>query len=409
MTHQSNAPLDIISTSCCIVGGGPAGVVLAYLLARAGIDTLLLEEHGDFDREFRGDTIHPSVMQIMDELGLANRLLELRHTKIRQLTLQTDGGPLPFVDFSLVPARFPYITMMPQQQFLEFMTGEAARFPSFHLTMGAVVRELVEEDGIIRGVRYRTAAGWREVRALLTVAADGRFSRVRHEAGLQPVQTSPPMDVLWFKVSRKPDDPEDAIGRFGRGHIVALLNRFDYWQVAYVIPKGTYKTLHDTGLDEFRKTVGELAPEIAGRLDEITDWRQVSLLSVESNRLPRWYRPGLLLIGDAAHTMSPVGGVGINYAIQDAVVTANVLVEPLRRGRLRLRDLAAVQRRRELPTRAIQALQSFVQRNVLAPTLQSSAPGRVPALLRILLRIPIVRSIPARIVGLGIVPVHVET
>jgi 2-polyprenyl-6-methoxyphenol hydroxylase-like FAD-dependent oxidoreductase len=404
---------DVKRTTCCIVGGGPGGAVLALLLARKGVEVMLLEAHPDFDREFRGDTIHPSVMEIMDELGLADRLLELRHTKIRSLTIQTAIGPFTPADFSRLKTRFPYITLMPQTSFLEFITGEAKRYPNFRLVMRAHVRELIEEDGVVRGVRYQGRDGPHEVRALLTVGADGRGSRVRRLAGFEPVKTSPPMDVLWFRLPRKEGDPEGAMGRLGRGHIAILLDRFDYWQAGYVIPKGTYPELRSAGIEMFRRSFGELIPEFAGRLEHLEDWRQVSLLSVESSRCPRWYRPGLLLIGDAAHVMSPVGGVGINYAIQDAVVAANVLAEPLKTAQSQLKDLdvrylAAVQRRREWPTRLIQGVQTLLQQRILALALGDDRPFTPPKLLRLLLRVPILRDLPARVIAFGFWPVHIK-
>jgi 2-polyprenyl-6-methoxyphenol hydroxylase-like FAD-dependent oxidoreductase len=398
------------------VGGGPGGAVLALLLARKGISVTLLEAHPDFDREFRGDTVHPSVMEIMDELGLADRLLELRHSKIRNFTLQTVAGPFTPVDLSRLNTKFPYITMMPQTSFLEFITTEAGRYPNFRLVMGARVQELAEEDEVIRGVRYQSrerdgSHSVHEVRAILTVGADGRGSRMRRLAGFEPIKTSPPMDVLWFKVPRKEGDPEGAMARFGRGHIAILLDRFDYWQAGYVIPKGTFPQLRHEGMETLRRDFAELIPDFADRVEHLKDWRQVSLLSVESSRCSRWYRPGLLLIGDAAHVMSPVGGVGINYAIQDAVVAANVLAGPLKDSQEHLKDLdtkylAAVQRRREWPTRIIQRFQALIQRAVLAPTLRSNEPFAPPAFLRLLLRVPILRAIPARIIAFGVWPVH---
>jgi 2-polyprenyl-6-methoxyphenol hydroxylase-like FAD-dependent oxidoreductase len=404
---------DVKRTTCCVVGGGPGGAVLALLLARKGVAVTLLEAHPDFEREFRGDTIHPSVMEMMDELGLADRLLELRHTKIRNLTIQTAVGPFTPVDFSRLKTRFPYITLMPQQSFLEFITEEAKRYPNFRLVMGAHVRELVEEDGVVRGVRYKRHDGTHEVRALLTVGADGRGSRVRRLAGFEPIKTSPPMDVLWFRLPRKEGDPEGAMGRLGRGHIGILLDRFDYWQAGYVIPKGTYPELRAAGIEALRRSFGELVPEFAGRLEHLEDWRQVSLLSVESSRCPRWYRPGLLLIGDAAHVMSPVGGVGINYAIQDAVVAANVLSKLLKTAHSQLRDLdvrylAAVQFRREWPTRLIQGVQSLLQQRILAPALGNDRPFTPPKLFRLLLRVPILRDLPARIIAFGVWPMRVR-
>lgn len=404
---------DVKRTTCCVVGGGPGGAVLALLLARRGVDVTLLEAHPDFDREFRGDTLHPSVMEIMDGLGLAERLLELRHSEVRSFTLQTVSGPFTPIDFSRLDTKYPYITIMPQKKFLEFITEEAARYPSFRLVMRARVRELVEEDGVVRGVRYEAEDGWHEVRAALTVGADGRGSRVRRLAGFEPEKTSPPMDVLWFKLRREESDPQGVIGRFGRGHIAIMLDRDDYWQAGYVIPKGTFPELRREGLATLQKEFAELIPEYADRVRHLEDWRQVSLLSVESSLCPRWYRPGLLLIGDAAHVMSPVGGVGINYAIQDAVVAANVLGGPLEESQRRLinvdtKYLAAVQRRRELPTRLIQRFQALIQQRVLAPTLRSNEPFSPPALLRLLSRLPVLRTIPARIVAFGFWPVRVR-
>jgi 2-polyprenyl-6-methoxyphenol hydroxylase-like FAD-dependent oxidoreductase len=386
---------------------------LALLLARKGVVVTLLEAHPDFDREFRGDTIHPSVMELMDELGLADRLLELRHTKIRNLTIQTAAGPFTPADFSRLKTRFPYITLMPQTSFLEFITEEAKRYPNFRLVMSAHVRELIEEDGVIRGVRFQGRDGAHEVHALLTVGADGRGSRVRRLAGFEPIKTSPPMDVLWFRLPRKEGDPEGAMGRLGRGHIAILLDRFDYWQAGYVIPKGTYPELRAAGIEALRRSFAGLIPEFADRLEHLEDWRQVSLLSVESSRCPKWYRPGLLLIGDAAHVMSPVGGVGINYAIQDAVVAANVLSGPLKAAQSQLKDLdvrylAAVQHQREWPTRLIQGAQALIQQRILAPALGDDRPFVPPKLLRLLLRVPILRDLPARIIAFGVWPVHIK-
>jgi 2-polyprenyl-6-methoxyphenol hydroxylase-like FAD-dependent oxidoreductase len=392
-------------TTCCIVGAGPAGAVLALLLARQGIPVLLLEAHADFEREFRGDTVHPSTLEILAELGLAERLLELPHRKIRQAQLTSD--PPLTISFEGLPTRFPFVAMMPQARFLEFITAEAARYPSYRLLMGATVRELIEEDGIVRGVRFQAQDGWHAVRALLTVGADGRFSRLRHLSGLPAMTSSPPMDVLWFRLSRRPGDPEGAVAKLGGGHLLVMFDRGDVWQVAYLVPKGGYRQVHAAGLPALRQTLVDLIPWLAGRVEtDLTDWKQTFLLSVESDRLVRWYRPGLLLIGDAAHTMSPVGGVGINYAIQDAVAAANLLSDGLLAGRLSLRQLAAVQRRRELPTRVIQAVQAQIQNRVLAPALEARRGG--PDLLPLLARFPFLRRLPPRIMGLGIRTEHVR-
>jgi 2-polyprenyl-6-methoxyphenol hydroxylase-like FAD-dependent oxidoreductase len=400
---------EVQETTCCIVGGGPAGAVLALLLARQNIPVMLLEAHMDFDREFRGDTIHPSVMEIMDEIGLADKLLQLSHTEMHHVSAQTPQGIVTVADFDLLKGRkYPYVTVMPQAEFLNFITEEAKRYPCFRQVMGAQVDELVEEDGVIRGVRYRGQDGWYEVRAALTVGADGRFSRIRKLAGFEPIKTSPPMDVLWFRLTRKPDDPEEPFGRFGDGMILVVINRFDYWQLGYVIPKGGYQQIRAAGLEWIRENVARIMPEFADRVDELKEWKQISVLSVESSRTPRWYRPGLLLIGDAAHVMSPVGGVGINYAIQDAVVAANVLSGRLKYGVVSQKDLAEVQRQRELPTKFIQRLQSFAQQAVLAPALKARQPFTIPRWVRVLLSIPFVRTIPARIVGYGLFPAHVK-
>jgi 2-polyprenyl-6-methoxyphenol hydroxylase-like FAD-dependent oxidoreductase len=377
-------------------------------LAREGVSVTLLEAHKDFDREFRGNTISPSAMEVMGELGLANRLLELRHAEIHRFTIQVAGSSTVFADFRRLKTRYPYVLMLPQTSFLELVVAEARRCPNFRLVMGARVKDLIEEDGVIRGVRYRSADGPREVRATLTVGADGRFSRVRRLAGLQPVEGSPPMDVFWFKLPREPNDPEDAgaVFRFGPGSLLVLMDHFDHWQVGYIIRKGGYRQLRAAGLPALRRSVAELAPELADRVGHLKDWKQGSLLSVESDRLSRWYREGLLLIGDAAHVASPVGGVGINLAIQDAVVAANVLAEPLRAGRLRSRHLRAVQRRRQWPTRLVQGAQVLAERWVVSGALASNETFGLPIFLRFLMRAPLLRDLFARLIAFGAWPVH---
>ena len=405
---SGRAIAETLETTCCIVGGGPAGAVLALILARQQIPVVLLEAHEDFERDFRGDTLHPSVLEILDELGLAERLHELRHSKIRSATFMTPAGALTVADFGRLRTRFPYIMMLPQAHFLEFLTNEAKRYPSFQLRMGARVEELIEEGGAVRGVRYEDAAGVHEVRALLTVGADGRNSRVRHLTGMEPVKTSPPMDVLWFRLPRKPEDPEGAVGRFSGGHGVAMLDRLDEWQVAYIILKGSFKAIRAAGLDAFRQSIKTIVPEFADRVTHLQEWKQVAMLSVESSRLRRWYQPGLLLVGDAAHVMSPVGGVGINYAIQDATVAANTLAGPLGEGRVELRHLREVQRKRMLPTRFIQAIQSFVQQRIIANALNTNQPIRIPGFVRLFLGTPLLRDLPARIIAFGLRRVHLK-
>ena len=394
---------------CCIAGGGPAGMMLGTLLARAGVDVLVLEKHADFLRDFRGDTIHPSTLEIMHELGWLDEFLQLPHQRVTELRALVGSLPVTIADFRHLPTRCKFIAFMPQWDFLNFLTLRAARYPGFRLWMRSEATDLVEESGRVVGVRVSTADGPREVRADLVVAADGRHSVLRERAGLAIEELGAPMDVLWFRLSRRPDDPSAAMGQFGAGRIFVVLNRGDYWQCGYVIAKGTLESIRARGMEAFREQVALASPWMRDRTTELRDWSDVSLLTVRVDRLLRWHRPGLLCIGDAAHAMSPVGGVGINLAIQDAVAAANLLAAPLAGRRVSVDDLDRIQRRREFPTRVIQRFQVIVQKRVIVPVLDAAGPPRPPLLLRLLLRLPGLPRIPARLIGLGIRPEHVRT
>ena len=393
-------------TRCVIAGAGPGGAMLALLLARRGVPVTLLEMHKDFDREFRGDTVHPSTLEILDQLGLAEKAHEIPHSKVYGPSLITSKGLFQPFDLRRLKSKFPYILMIPQARFLELLTGEAARYPQFRLQMGANVYDFIRENGSVRGVRYQTSRTDAEVRALLTVGADGRHSRVRRLAGFEPVKTSPPMDVLWFKLPKLGADMDAGTGLMGSfrgGRILVVLERFDHWQVAFVFPKGQYQRVKAAGIEALRHAIVELEPRFAEHVKTLQEWQQLKLLSVESSRCPRWHQPGLLLIGDAAHVMSPVGGVGINYAIQDAVVAANLLARPLLEKRLEPKHLAEVQRQREFPTRFIQGFQAMMQKRVLAPALASTQTAiHVPGLFRLLVRMPILRDLAPRLIGFGV-------
>ncbi len=402
---QQGKPHDIQATSCCIVGGGPAGAMLALLLARRGVSVTLLEMHKDFDRDFRGDTIHPSILEILDQIGLADKLHEIPHSKVTGPTLQFANGPFRPFNLGRLKTRFPYILMIPQSRFLEVVTREAAKYPQFELVMHAQVQHLLAENGAIAGVRYLGGDGEEhEIRAKLTIGADGRFSTVRRLAGFEPIKTAPPMDVLWFRLPKVPGEPEvtgGAFGGIGRGRIFIMLERNDYWQAGLVFPKGQYQALRAQGVEAIRKSLAETEPRFARHAESLTDWGQLSLLSVESSRCPLWHKPGVLVIGDAAHVMSPVGGVGINYAIQDAVVAADILTRPLKSGTVSEAHLAEIQRQREWPTRVIQRMQSIMQNNLMGRALQSMRPATVPWQLKLLFKIPIVRDIPSRLIAFG--------
>jgi 2-polyprenyl-6-methoxyphenol hydroxylase-like FAD-dependent oxidoreductase len=361
-------------------------MVLALLLVRQGVRVTVLEAHEDFDRKFRGDTIHPSVLEIFDQIGLSEALLQLQHSKVYGPTLRAANSSFSPFDFRRLRTKFPFIMLVPQSKFLEFLVREARRYPEFDLRFSSKVECLIEENGVICGVRYMGRDGVHEIKAPLVIGADGRFSTVRERAGLVPIKTSPPMDILWFELPHVPGDVASGrvLGGFGMGRVLAVFDRFDHWQVGYVFPKGTYQQVRAEGLESLRKSIAAIEPIFTQHVGSLTDWHQLSLLSVESSRCPKWYLPGLLLIGDAAHVMSPIGGVGINYAIQDAVAAANLLGEPLKTRSTSVEDLATLQRRRELPTRLIQRFQTVVQKRVLAPALTQTAPITIPLLVRLL-------------------------
>ena len=408
MPEPALAP-ETAQARCCIAGGGPAGMMLAFLLARAGVDVVVLEKHADFLRDFRGDTIHPSTLELMHELGLLADFLARPHQEAVQLRGQVGDAEVTVADFSHLPTHCRFIAFMPQWDFLNFLAERGRGYPTFHLRMRAEVTGLVEDGGRVHGVRAATPAGPLEVRADLVVGADGRHSTVRQRAGLRVTDLGAPMDVLWLRLPRRPGDPATPLGRFDRGHIFILLDRGDYWQCAYVIPKGEFEEVRRRGLEAFRGAVADMAPFLRDRTGELTSWDDVKLLTVKVDRLRRWHRPGLLCLGDAAHAMSPIGGVGINLAIQDAVAAANVLAAPLRNGPPTEEDLRRVQRRREFPTWVTQRLQVLIQDRVIRRVLASRRRLALPWPLRLLRRFPILTRVPARLIGLGIRPEHVRT
>jgi len=398
-------------TQCCITGGGPAGMMAGFLLARAGIDVLVLEKHRDFLRDFRGDTIHPSTLEVMRELGLLDSLLRRPHQEVDQIGAQVGKFSVTVGDFSHLPTTCKFVALMPQWDFLNFLAERGRELPGFHLRMETEAVDLIRDGEMIRGVRARTPSGELEVDAGLIIAADGRNSLVREKAGLEVEVLGAPIDVLWMRISRRAEtDPRQTGVRVDRGTLFVTLDRGDYWQCAYVIPKGGIDEVRRQGIEHFRQLIVQIAPYFADRVHELRDWEDVKLLSVAVDRLKRWYRDGLLCIGDAAHAMSPVGGIGINLAIQDAVAAANILAPAFLHGKIPTKRLKAVQDRRMFPTRATQRLQILVQNRVLAPALNSGRPIRsLPWPLKLLNSWPVLRRIPARIVGIGFRAEHVET
>jgi 2-polyprenyl-6-methoxyphenol hydroxylase-like FAD-dependent oxidoreductase len=408
----STLSTERVETGCCIAGGGPAGIMAGFLLARAGVDIIVLEKHAEFLRDFRGDTIHPSTLDLMYELGILDDFLRQPHQEVRQISGQVEDDEVTIADLTHLPAHCKFVALMPQWNFLNFIAEKAKSYPEFHLRMESEVTDVVQENGRIVGVRAKTSHGDRqgglEVRANLTLGTDGRHSIVREKAGLDVIDLGAPIDVLWMRISRQPSDFMAVLGRIRGGKILVMLDRGDYWQCAYVIPKGEAQEIQQKGLPAFREAIATVAPFLRERTQELKSWDDIKLLTVKVDHLRRWWRPGLLCLGDSAHAMSPVGGVGINLAIKDAVAAANALAEPLFSGTVSDEHLRQVQKRREFPTRMTQRLQILAHKNILVPVLSNQV-RRVSLPFRLLQRFPVLRRIPARVIGLGFRPEHIHT
>jgi 2-polyprenyl-6-methoxyphenol hydroxylase-like FAD-dependent oxidoreductase len=402
-------PTETITTRCAIAGGGPAGMMLGFLLARAGVDVLVLEKHADFLRDFRGDTIHPSTLEVMHELGLLDDFLKRPHQKVHELTGLIGDDRVVLADFSHLPTHCHFIAFMPQWDFLDFLADHAKLYPSFQLRMVAEVDGLLKDGDKVVGLRAKTPEGEIEVRADLVVGADGRHSTVRDLARLEVEDFGAPMDALWLRLSKRPGDGSQSLGRIQAGRLFVMLDRGDYWQCAFVIPKGGFNDLRRQGLEAFRAAIVKLNPSLADRVQEIASWDDVKLLTVVVDRLKRWYRDGLLCIGDAAHAMSPVGGVGINLAIQDAVAAANILAVPLREGPVSEELLRKVQARRQWPTEMMQWVQLQVQKRIISNVLIMTEQPTAPFAIKLLNRFPVLRRLPGRLIGMGFRPEHVHS
>ena len=398
--------MESLRTSCCVVGGGPAGVMLGYLLARAGIKVTVLEKHEDFFRDFRGDTVHPSTLDIMHQLGLLDGLLQLPHQRVTSVSARIGDFDFDAADFRLVPTRCKFVALMPQWEFLNFLSERAKRFDGFELRMQHEGTGLIREGQRIAGVEARSPAGPLQIEADLVVACDGRHSTMRQSARLSVQEFGVPIDVLWFRISRQPHDPQQVLGNINYGKALILINRGDYFQAGLIIRKGTLEQIKTEGLDAFRQNIAQIAPYLRDRVGEIEDWDQIKLLTVQINRLRRWHLPGLLCIGDAAHAMSPAGGVGINLAIQDAVAAANILAVPLRAGQVTDLILKRVQQRREFPTRVTQFLQVNAHK-ALNAVFKTEGPIQAPWQLKVVDALPGRKWIMGYVVGVGVRPEHV--
>ncbi|MFZ1152594.1 MAG: FAD-dependent oxidoreductase [Xanthobacteraceae bacterium] len=398
-----------LTTQCCIAGGGPAGMMLGFLLARAGVRVVVLEKHADFLRDFRGDTVHPSTLELIHELGLLDEFLKLPHRTVDRLSLQIGNRRIRLIDLTHLPTQCQYIALMPQWDFLNFLADHGRRYRQFDLRMRAEATDLIERNGRIAGVRVKTPDGELTIQADLVVGCDGRHSTVREKAGLQTDDYGAPMDVLWFRITRRGTDGADVFGHIEAGALLVMLDRGDYWQCAYVIPKGGIDRVKANGIEAFCNRVVALSPFLADRIGELRSFDDVKLLSVMVNRLRQWWRPGLICIGDAAHAMSPIGGVGINIAVQDAVAAANCLAAPLRVCTINTRHLQAVQARRDFPARMTQKIQLTMQNRIIGPALQGTREPKPPLLFKLFDAFPVLRRLPARLLALGIRPEHVQT
>jgi 2-polyprenyl-6-methoxyphenol hydroxylase-like FAD-dependent oxidoreductase len=398
-----------IATTCCIAGGGPAGVMLGFLLARAGVEVVVLEKHADFFRDFRGDTIHPSTLELMSELGFLDQFLQLPHQKVDRMTALIGAERVAAVDLTHLPTRCKYIALMPQWDFLNFIAAQGKRYPTFDLRMNTEATDLIEERGRVVGVVAKGPDGDVSIRADLVVGCDGRHSIVREKAGLKSDDYGAPMDVLWFRLSRKDSDDSETFGHFEAGAMMIMLNRGDYWQCAYVIPKGGIDQVKAEGLDAFRKRVLFMSPFLGDRVDELKSFDDVKLLTVAVDRLRQWWRPGLICIGDAAHAMSPIGGVGVNMAVQDAVAAANRLAVPLKAGTASDDDLRAIEARRTFPMRFTQGLQLIIQKRIITPTLANTQRPKPPLLFKLVGAVPLLQRIPGRLLAVGVRPEHIHT